>query len=248
MEARQLSLNLRRLPFKADEIALLEHDCSSQHVKLFFPKPGQEAPLLPDLVDNRPVWKKEEDKPLIRTYSVSHHDRENHLVSVDFVIHDGPASVWAQHAQVGDCLGVSGPGDYHLPSNTDQPYIFVGDLSALPAIKAVVEKLPKEAEGHVLLQVPDKSDRLGISLPENFDEIHWLSMGGSLLEAVKSIDIKELRHESWIAGESSDVVEVKRYLKARGLLVKNYYAVPYWKKNVNEEAYHKERHQIMDDH
>lgn len=52
---------------------------------------------------------------------------------------------------------------------------------------------------------------------------------------------------AFIAGENASTVALRDVLRERlGLTKKNCYAVPYWRRGQNEEAYHQQRHAIMD--
>ncbi len=48
-----------------------------------------------------------------------------------------------------------------------------GDLSAVPAISAILEKMPSQAKGYVFLEVDDIEDKHDISHPEQM-VIKWL--------------------------------------------------------------------------
>lgn len=79
----------------------------------------------------------------------------------------GPASAWIERAQIGDEVlllapttafsGVNYGIDFVPPVRTEN-LLLVGDETAAPAIAVILEQLPREATGVVVLEVPDTDD------------------------------------------------------------------------------------------
>ena len=68
------------------------------------------------------------------------------------------AAPWAATAKPGDRLVITDPGGGYAPDADVPWHVFAGDLSALPAIAAALEALPRTARGVVLLEIADPAD------------------------------------------------------------------------------------------
>lgn len=223
------------------------------HFKLLLPKAGQVSPQLPDLSSGKPRWAEPEAKPWVRTYTVRHFNRDTHQLTVDLVLHEhGPASDWAREAVTGSQLAISAPGGPEPMLPAAEHYWLVGDLSALPAIAALLETLPADAKGNVwLLTVEDPAPLLA-RVPDAMD-VHWIQQqtgsSGQLLAHLQQTGwFAELDTTVWVAGEHHDVVAIRKWLRRDCDLDKSrLYAVPYWKKDADEETYHQQRHAVMDE-
>lgn len=241
---------LRRLTFAGARLAAFPEKCSAAHIKLFFPKTPDAIPELPHRdAEGRKVWPAE--RPITRTYSVRSFDAATQRLSVDFVLHHvpGPASDWARHARPGQRIGIAGPALPEVLERTPDWNLFVGDLSALPMISALVESLPAEAVAEVLLELPTHR-------PVRFDAACRLTVtqrlgdrGASLLAMVQQVRWPPSNQPCrvCVAGESSVTVSIRKHLERSVALPKAcMYTVPYWKHAASEEEYHQERHSQMD--
>lgn len=242
---------LLRLVFSSEGLHDFPGGSGARHIKLFFPKPHQRIPVLPCLGPNGPVWPPAKDKPIPRTYSVRGFDEEKKRLSIEFVVHgeDSVGSTWADNAKLGDQVGLAGPGGPDPIIEPSEYYILAGDLSAIPAMSAVLEKLPVTAHGKAFIHVPERSDCFEIKRPDVF-EIIWVHSSEQLLHEVRHSELRVLnkRCSAFIAGESSEVLAIRDYLRAEvGLTKKNMYAIPYWRRRQSEEAFHEDRHRIMDE-
>ncbi len=100
------------------------------HVKVFFPLPGRNAPTLPEPgPDGKPLEGVERSPG--RDYTPRHYDPAKDELIIDFALHDaGPATTWAEHAKPGEQLAVGGPrGSFVVPDDFDW-YLFIGDETA----------------------------------------------------------------------------------------------------------------------
>ena len=97
----------------------------------------------------------------------------------------GPASRWAQRVRPGDEIAIAGPdagyeGDHggleFRPPSTGC-LLLAGDETAVPAISGICERLPLDARGRVLLEVPDPADVLPLVAPPGV-EVIWLPRAG----------------------------------------------------------------------
>ena len=254
VHVRPLTPRMRRIRLVGEVIAGYPQACEGAHVKLLFPLAHQPRPLLPSLGEDGPAWSRASERPWARTYTVAAIDRERQALDVDMVLHgdNGPASRWAMQARPGQLLGLIGPGGPPLYRPTAERFLLVGDPSSLPLLRAVMAKLPADARGDVLVEVPDPGERQ--PLPERAEmRVRWMrrhrarQRDNPLLLAVQALPRPTGSLSVTLAGESSQVVAVRRHLREAWDVPRTMmYAVPYWKARLDEEAYHDERHRIMD--
>lgn len=254
LETRDVSPHVRRVVLGGPALSGLVA-WPAAHIKLFLPRPGQPQLKLPTLdAHGRPVWPPLPERPITRTYSVRRHDPRLSRLEVDFVLHEpgGLASQWAARAEPGTEVGLAGPGGANPMLRPADWYLLAGDLSALGAIAALLEALPREARGCAFVQIASVRDRQAIATPPGV-QLVWLiteQRAQPCTDLVESVRNMRWRAGTfaWIAGENAQVVAIRDYLRReRGLSGATMYAVPYWKQNENEEQYHAERHRVMDE-
>lgn len=248
----EISPHMRRITLGGPAIAGFPADSAGTHIKVFFPRGEQTVPELPTLGPDGPIWPPKPRRPVTRTYSVRRFDAAAGALDIDFVLHGdaGPASSWAERAQPGDRIGIAGPGKPDPFLGPADYYVFAGDMSALPAIGGILESLPESVRGRAFIEIPDLGERQELRCRADI-EITWLcreARGVSPLPAaLRGMDWPEGEVFAWLAGETSAVLAMRQYLREeRALPRSSMYAVPYWKATLDEEAYHEERHRIMD--
>jgi NADPH-dependent ferric siderophore reductase len=113
--------------------------------------------------------------PVTRTYTLRHVDTQAQTLDIDFVVHgdDGLAGPWAASVQPGARIGFMGPGGGYRPDPDAAWHLFIGDLSAVPAISAALDALPVDAVGTVLIEVESDDAILHIEAPDGVD-VHWV--------------------------------------------------------------------------
>ncbi|MGQ5522681.1 siderophore-interacting protein [Chitinimonas sp. PSY-7] len=252
----QLAPQLRRITLAGPALEGFPEGEEGSHIKLMLAREGQVEPVLPTLGPDGPIWPPADQRPISRTYTVARYDAAAGELDVDFVMHgdDGPASRWAMHAQPGDAIGVAGPAGPDRHQRDADFYLLVGDPSSLAALSAVLNALPADACGSVLIEVPNREEIIPLSHPAGMT-LQWLSRDGGaagvstlLLDAVRNLPWPTGKVSVTLAGESVQVVAIRDLLlNERKLPRAMLYAVPYWKDTYTEEAYHAERHRIMDE-
>nr|WP_087485337.1 siderophore-interacting protein [Brachybacterium massiliense] len=134
--------------------------------------------------------------PARRTYTVRRWDDEKRRIEVDVVLHgdgedSGIAARWADEAQPGDLLAMSGAGGGYTPAPETRRHLMLGDHAALPAIAAGLEAMDEDAQGTVLIQLDHDEDRLELEHPAGV-EVRWLiGERELLLEAVDQLDLED---------------------------------------------------------
>lgn len=256
LRVTDITPHMRRITLGGAEIEGFPSGRNGSHIKVLLPREGQSKPVLPTLGPNGPVWPPADERPIVRTYTIRAFRADVGELDVDFVLHgdNGPASRWAIAAQPGDLVGIAGPGGRGPIPPEAKWYFFSGDASALPAISAHLELLPTDAQGAAFIEVDDASEQQSLVHPAGV-KVVWLYRNGTapeqstlLIDAIRACEWPEGKVFFWIAGEASSVAAVRHYARVeRGLERGQVEAVPYWKAGVGEEAYHDERHRVMDE-
>lgn len=224
----QLSPNMIRVTFGGDELDGFFSPGFDDHVKMFFPAPGQDAPVRPQLGERGAVFPEGQPRPIARDFTPRLYDAQAGTLAFDFALHDnGPASEWARQACPGQTLFIGGPrGSFIVPVNFDW-HLLMGDATAIPAIARRLEELPADARAVAVIEVAGPADVLQIATGPN-STIHWVfpsaeKPGASPLEtALSEIVLPDGDYYAWIACES----EIARSL--RNILISNHEANPKW--------------------
>ncbi len=212
------------------------------HIKVFFPAPGAEKPVLPTLGPDGPVVVPGTPRPIARDFTPRRFDRRAGELELEFVLHEaGPATSWAAQAQVGQTLSVGGPrGSMIIPLSFDW-HLLVGDDTALPAIARRLEELPSSARAIVVAEVADSSAHIEFQSHANL-QVTWCHRTGSpdagLLSAVRSLPaLPAGEGYAWAAAESASVRQLRaHFVNERGLPKSRIRAAAYWKRG--EQAVH----------
>jgi NADPH-dependent ferric siderophore reductase len=234
-EVRRISPKMVRIVVGGEALAGFVSAAHDDHVKLFFPHPGQDKPVLPTPSPNGPVYPEGTPRPAARDYTPRRYDAAANTLTIDFVLHgDGPATVWAAQARPGDFLGVGGPrGSFIVPDDFDW-HLLAGDETALPAIGRRLEELPAGARATVVVEVEDAAEE------QDFDTrarigTHWLHRGGApggslLLKAIADLSLPSGDGYAWVAAEAATAKALRRHLvDERGLRKDRVKAAAYWK-------------------
>lgn len=191
-------------------------------------------------------------KPLMRTYTIRAQREE--AIDVQFALHGdqvaGPATQWALDAKAGDTILVGGPGPAKpLPAGFDY-YLVAGDMTALPAIAANLEALPRDARGVAVLEIQDEADAVSLDVPDGI-ALRWVVnaspgarpdlLARTLKEAAASA---EGRVAGWAASEFSAMRELRQLLREdMGLGPRELYISSYWKRGMDEGEHKKVKRQ-----
>lgn len=221
-----LGTHMRRIVLQGSALDDFPEDQESAHFKAIFPQPGQVKPKL-GIYFGFKKW--------MRSYTVRAFNHQTKELTVDFAVndHEGLAANWAKNAQVGDYLGVFGPGDIKHTNYHADWHLLIADLTGLPAAAAILEKLPKTAVGSAFLQVPTTEDKQCIASPEGVD-VQWIinndANKNTLLETVYGVDWLDGQPAIFIATESKQMKAIKKHLKEHSSFSKKLtYASGYWK-------------------
>lgn len=227
-----------------------------QRVKLFLPRPGQDAPVLPGPDDGHwwAAWRALDPdiRGVMRTYTVRELRREQQELDIDFAVHEllpgsgeGPATRWALKAAPGDRIGILAPihdenagYDFRPPDGTDW-ILLTGDESALPAVAGILESLPPGIPARVWIALHQAADRC--ELPTKADaHVTWLVRDESAPATEDAIraadDLPDGTPYAWIAGESATVKAVRRHVVGeRGFDRRAVKFSGYWRRGTSED-------------
>lgn len=247
VRTRRLSPTMLRVVLGGDDLTAVVNGGRDQRFKLFLPHPGQDVPVLPDVLDDRwyPRWRAMDPgvRGIMRTYTIRGTRQNPAEIDVDFALHGdrGPASRWAHQATPGDPVSVLAPVtednggvDFRLPPGTDW-VLLTGDETALPAVAAILEWLPAGLPAKVWLQVAHPDDRTPLPTAADAD-ITWLLRPESPADAVRTAALPAGTPYAWLAGEAAGVRALRRHLVGeRGFDRAAVTFTGYWRKGATED-------------
>jgi NADPH-dependent ferric siderophore reductase len=249
LRTERLSASLTRVVLGGPGLAGFDPPCADSYVKVVFVHPDVPRPL-PRSEDGRVDLDAvretlaPEHAPRMRSYTVRAFDPAALELTLDFVVHGdaGLAGPWAASAQVGDELLFLGPGGAYSPDPAAERHLFVGDLSALPAIAVSLERLPADAVGDVVVEVHGPEDEIVLAAPAGV-RVAWVHQGDErpgarLLEAVRALPWTDGDVQAFVHGEAGSVKELRRYLRTeRGMGLDRLSISGYWRLGVDDEGW-----------
>jgi NADPH-dependent ferric siderophore reductase len=192
-----LTPHLIRVTLTGDDLEDFESASFDDHIKVFFPAPGADKPVLPSAGPNGPVFPEDQPRPVARDFTPRRYDRAARELDIEFAMHEaGPAASWAAQAKVGQYLGIGGPrGSLVIPTGFDW-HLLIGDETALPAIARRLKELPAGTRVAAVLEVADPSARLDFDTEAELHAV-WRYRsdspyrGDALLQAVRDTYLPE---------------------------------------------------------
>lgn len=204
--------NMRRVVFTADDI------------NEFLYKPGQAIVFAMPLEDGSTGR---------RHYTIRSADKAAGTISADFFKHGASPSVnWALAAKAGDTIEARGPrgGAWFRPDASW--HLITGDETGIPAIAHLLEAMPAEASGRVLITTADPAHKLQLRAPEKVDVV-WLQPATEnddpTLAAIEAADLPGGLGHAILTGETGTVRRQRHALIARGLSREQISSEGYWR-------------------
>jgi NADPH-dependent ferric siderophore reductase len=215
----RLTPSFLRITFTGDDLEQFADNGDDQRINLVLPGPGGK-PLVPPpstgTDDNSDGWythwlaMPHEQRNPLRTYTVRQVRIEQREVDVDFVLHgdSGPASRWAGSVAIGDPAQLVGPNARHSGSTRATGWnppagnpllLIVADETAVPAVASILEGLPAEARGRVLIEVPESDDVLPLIAPEGI-QVEWIPRDGTGHGVLLTPAVRQAAAEMLLAG------------------------------------------------
>jgi len=191
-------------------------------------RPGQDVMLLV-AVDGR--------RPVRRRYTIRYLEGPRQVLTIDVVLHgDGPGERWVRSARPGDRIEGIGPRGKVFPSVSADWHLFMGDEAAMPAILAMTESLPGDADATLVLEIPAADDEQEVLAPAR-TRLSWLHRLGrqpgdpasSLLVAeADEVELPPGNGHAYLLGEATVVLALRERLAARGLPPDQMSPKAYW--------------------
>lgn len=231
------------------------NDFTDSYVKIVIVRDGVDVaalsrPLTLDSFNDLP----EDQRPVVRTYTVRHADPARRELAIDFVVHGehGVAGPWAAALQPGHPAYLMGPSGAYAPDPVADWHLLASDEAGLPALSAALEALPPNAIGKAFIEVAGPDDELPLKHPDGV-EIRWIHRGGraDLVPEKQAGDhaplIAEVKQSPWlpgqvqvfIHGEAQTVMHnLRGYIrKERGVEAKWASISGYWRRGRTEETF-----------
>ncbi len=228
---QRLTPRMLRIVFAGPALADFNWNGPAAHIKLILGPDG------PDL------------RAPSRTYTPRAFDAARHELTVDFVLHgEGPASLWAEQAQVGQPMLIAGPGRSLALDEQAQWLLIAGDEAAIPAIATILEVLPGQVHAQVLLEVNDAADEFAIGAARADIDIRWLHRarpiigrdptapaGVELAAAVAAFRQPAGRGQVYVACEADAMRRIRRQLLVERALPRGWVTTRgYWKQGATD--------------
>lgn len=236
----RITPNMQRVILTGDDVATFRPNRDGANLKICVPP----ATAAPD--EFRAILKDNAAAKLLRTFTVRTYDPVANELVIDFALHEpaghSPAGDWARAAQPGDLLGYRGPSDKKMTDFHATNYIMSADMTALPALAAILADMPRHAQGDAFIEITHEDDVQPLENPDGVS-LHWLvhpDPSKPSTQAIKAIKALSVPDDLQIAviGEHSVVAELKDYFFGQiGLDPLQNYASPYWKIGMVEEEH-----------
>jgi len=215
---KMLSDKIKRVTLGGEELEGFQSNSADDHVKVFFPYPGEQEPVVPSFgpsLGRRPEGR----RPLMRDYTPRNYCQKNQELDIDFFLHDdGVGSRWAAQAERGQYLTIAGPKGSRIVPDSFDWYLLIGDETALPSIARRLEEWPETTHALVFIEVEDESVKIQLQHSKNV-QIHWIyrqhvnqKSANSLVDVIGKANFPDGDYFSWIYAEKTQVEKVKNLL------------------------------------
>jgi NADPH-dependent ferric siderophore reductase len=216
VSSSQLTPHMQRIELAAPELAGFSY------------QPGQDVMLLVAVEGRRPVR---------RRYTIRDLDRARQVLTIDVVLHgDGPGERWVRSVRPGDRIEGIGPRGKVFPDVSADWHLFMGDEAAMPAILAMTESLPGDADAALVLEIPAADDEQDLSAAAR-TRVSWLHRlsrpagdpaSSVLVAEAAEVELPPGRGHAYLLGEASVVLALRERLTTRGLPPDQMSPKAYW--------------------
>ncbi|WP_030706104.1 siderophore-interacting protein [Streptomyces sp. NRRL F-2580] len=244
VRTERLSPHMVRLVLGGERLAEFgAGEYTDHYVKILFPPAGVAYPEPWDLEEIRAHFPRAQ-WPRQRAYTVRSWDPTQLELTLDFVVHgdEGVAGPWAARVQPGERVHFLGPGGAYAPDPKAAWHLLVGDESALPAIAAAMERMPRGARVHAFVEIEGPEDELKVATPDGVVPV-WLHRAGrpigeALVEAVTALEFPSTDVHAFVHGEAGFVKDLRRHLRLeRGIPRERLSISGYWRLGETDEGW-----------
>ncbi|MDA4105810.1 siderophore-interacting protein [Mycolicibacterium holsaticum] len=175
------------------------------------------------------MWFADGEKLHQRGFTLVDPNPEADTVDIEFALHDGVASQWAQNARPGDTIEVTVLGsNFTLPEPQPAGYVIVGDTASLPAINSLLQAIG-DTPARVYLEASHDDDKqLPVARSTDVVWVERKNSGEALVQAVSSAAFDASDHFGWVACDN-------RTTRAVAKVFRENYKIP--KKSIKAQAY-----------
>ena len=205
---------MRRLTVAGPELVDLPPAPPAASVRLLLPHHGE---LVVPGWNGNEFLHADGSRPHLRTLTPLRIDAARGEVDVDILLHgSGPMATWAQDVEAGAPVAISGTGRGYEVDPAAPAFVLAGDESALPAITTILPALPRDAAGHVHVELGGPDGEQDLGAPSSVSvEWHLLpdgaAPGDALVAACTSTPVPD-GAQVWVAGEAASVQRIRRHL------------------------------------
>ncbi len=210
----ELSPRMLRLSFEGDVIGDLVVPDPAASVRLLVPMPGTTELVIPTWNGNEFLLP-DGSRPALRTLTPLHIDGRH--MELEIVRHPGGAvSSWAETAAPGTEAALSGPGSGYEIDRQATRFVLLGDETAIPAIRGMLERLPEQAEVEVHIEAVSTEAELELpSHPQS--TITWHVRASEAGDSPLVVLVGEWSDVSastrvWAGGEASTMHAIRKHL------------------------------------
>lgn len=241
-----LTPRYHRVTFAGEELADFITIDPSDHVRLHFRSSPDSDLLRPTRGKRAWEFPKGQPPPSIRDYTPRRFDPVSCQLEIDFVIHgEGPASNWADQANVGQVLGLVGPRASWILDETFDHYVLIGDETMLPSIARRLEQLPADSRAIAFIEVESSAEETLLAPPASA-EIIWVHRGSAdtgnreiLEQTIRAANLPTDRVFVWAGGEAIALGGIRRYLRNElDIPVSHLRFSGHWKRGVANHDHH----------
>ena len=231
LDKKKISNNLLRIILTGNDLKDFPENEKGGYVKLLFPK---------SKINGEEFFQ--------RPYTIRNFRKSNLELDIDFANHTGNkglATSWAYSVKPGESIIISGPSSKPKVRENVDWLLFVGDMSALPAISTYLEDLREDTLGKAIIEILDDSDKINLVKPKNFEIIWSINKGGviensDLVKNVYSLEWLKGTPYVWVACEFNSMKVLRNYFQSEKKINKNeMYISSYWKSGENQETHKK---------
>lgn len=232
IRSEAITPNMQRLTLQGEALGQFPLDCEGSYIKLLFNEKG--GTEIQGFSEN--------NRPVMRTYTIRRIDLQACTIEVDFVRHItedlqcGFAARWAMSAKEGDTINIAGPGSISNLNHEADWFFMAADMTALPALSAKIRNLPEDAKGYAVISVITEADIQPLDAPAGM-EIHWITEQ-SLVDKIRELEWQEGEAAVWCACEFDSMRALRQYFRnEKEVNRENIYISSYWKQGVAEDGH-----------
>ena len=221
--SEQLSADFRRVKLRLDQPEAFAGD-DAIHFRILLPEAENTDPDYPILLPNGSTKWPKGNKALHRPVYTARR-MVGDIVDMDVFQHEGGrASDWARDVSSGTRLAIIGPGGGGLVDGG--PVVLAGDETAYPAIARIMETLPDDVTGHVILLSHTGARDYPFPDCPNLS-VDWTDKKSFVSATRDALSAKPECH-AWIAAERGQTGKITALAELKDVPKSQRYVAGYW--------------------